>query len=107
MQIAIVIVAMGLPLLPIADSSAMTLDEPNNVEATAAYRAIPAVGHEGASSQQQTAEIKSCKAATGQPGVICETAVEKTASAPSQVVTIHFARGPDSAWIATLEQTAP
>ncbi|CAM5770869.1 hypothetical protein LMIY3S_03317 [Labrys miyagiensis] len=83
------------------------LDQPSDAEATAAYRAIPAVAQDNPQSQQQTAAIKSCKAAKGEPGVICTASVRKAPAAPEQVVTIHFARGPDSAWVATLEQKAP
>jgi len=87
--------------------AAPLLDQPSNAEATAAYRAIPAIAADNTPSQMQTAAIKSCKAAVGQPGVLCTTSVKKTPSAPPQDITIHFARGPDSAWVATVEQRAP
>ena len=84
--------------------AAALLDQPSNAEATAAYRAIAA---DSAASQVQTAAIKSCKAAIGQPGVFCTASVKKTPTAPPHDITIHFARGPDSAWVATVEQRAP
>ena len=107
MQIAMLVVATVLPVGLIADSSAITLDQPTNVEATAAYRAIPAVAQASGPTQELTAEIKSCKVAEGRPGVICRADVKKAPSVAPLSLTIYFARGPDSAWIATLEQTAP
>jgi hypothetical protein len=107
MQIATLALAMTLPLIPVASSPATALDQPTNPEATAAYRAIPAVAQAGGQSQDDTVDVKSCQAANGQPGVICKISMKKAAGAPAQDVTVHFSRGPDSAWVGTLEQTAP
>jgi len=103
-----VVLALFLVVYPACDAAAAVfLDQPSNAEATAAYRAIPAIAQDSAQSQQQTVAIITCKAATGEPGVICSTSVRKTPAASAEIVTIHFARGPDSAWVATLEQKAP
>lgn len=102
-----VVRALFLVVIPCGATAAVFLDQPSNAEATAAYRAVPAVAQGSAQSQQQTVAIISCKAATGEPGVICSTSVKKTPAALAEIVTIHFARGPVSAWVATLEQKAP
>ncbi|GLS18600.1 hypothetical protein GCM10007874_16170 [Labrys miyagiensis] len=108
MPLRLTILVLLLAAAPIGSAAAAVfLDQPSDAEATAAYRAIPAVAQGNAQSQHETATIKSCKAATGAPGVICSTSVKKTPTASAEVVTIHFARGPDSAWVATLEQRAP
>lgn len=108
MLLRFTILALLLAAAPTGNAmAAVFLDQPSDAEATAAYRAIPAVAQGNAQSQHETATIKSCKAATGAPGVICSTSVKKTPTASAEVVTIHFARGPDSAWVATLEQKAP
>jgi hypothetical protein len=79
------------------------LDVPSDAEATAAYRDIPAVRAAAPGKQMQDARVMSCAPAVGRPGVMCRTDIKAWPQAPGKAQTIHFARGPDSAWIADIE----
>jgi hypothetical protein len=72
------------------------LDRPDDAQGTAAYRAIPAIA-------EQMARIKFCSPAVGRPGVEYDAAIKASPTAPERGVTIHFARGPDSAWVGEIE----
>lgn len=88
----------ALPALALA-GAAQALDEPSDAEATAAYR--PIARSQGDSGQEAlTLRIKSCARPAGRPGVLCVTAVRPGPDAPEHEVTVYFARGPDSAWVA-------
>jgi hypothetical protein len=107
MQTTILFFSIALPVMPVADSSAGTLDMPDDAQATAAYRAVPAVAQKAGADQRQTVHVGACKPAAGKPGIDCKVAVKNEPSAAPQDIAIHFERGPDAAWVATLEQTAP
>ena len=107
MQASVLFLSIAMPVISVSDNSAINLDIPSDAQATAAYRAVPAVAAKGSQDQQQTVKVKSCKPAVGKPGVNCEVTARPDPSAQPKDVAIHFERGPDAAWVATLEQTAP
>lgn len=88
----------ALPILAFA-GVASALDKPSDAEATAAYR--PIARSQGDSRQETlTVRVKSCARPAGRPGVLCVTAVRRTPDTQEREVTVYFARGPDSAWVA-------
>lgn len=92
--------ANGLIFLFLASTASPLLDQPGDAEATAAVRAMNAMatGHRG--RQEQIVHIETCRPAVGRPGVLCEATVKQTAQERASRLDIHFARGPDSAWVA-------
>ncbi|WP_448952757.1 hypothetical protein [Labrys neptuniae] len=83
----------------LVSSTAINLDQPTDDEATAAYRAIPAVSAAGG-KQQQTMLVDTCAPAKGRPGVECQVQLRLTPQGRGQMIQTYFARGPDSAWVA-------
>jgi hypothetical protein len=78
------------------------LDHPSDAEATAAYRAIPAIAAASPGKQHQSVHIILCRPGKGRPGVTCRAKIKTAPKANASDATIQFARGPDSAWVATL-----
>ncbi len=98
-RLAAAILALGL-----CTGASAQLDRPTDAEATAAYRAIPAVAAASKGRQQQTVHVGLCRPGKGRPGVVCQARIKASPQAVARSVTMQFARGPDSAWVATLEQ---
>lgn len=88
----------------IAAGATVRLDQPTDAEATAAYRAIPAVAATSEGKQRQIVHITSCRPGKGHPGVVCQAQIKAEPQTRAQALTIQFARGPDSAWVAVVER---